>query len=72
MDEPSNDSGVLPTEAEESVESDPLAMDFDADTSGNVSRRNWDIRSQLGRPAIWGLLVLIVVVLAVQIWLLFL
>ncbi|HET9659247.1 MAG TPA: hypothetical protein VFP05_02885 [Thermomicrobiales bacterium] len=79
MDETPNDSGVLPASAP--VELDEMAPEVVDE--GRVAGSRWgetgirrlssdELRAQIRRPAVWGLLVLIAVVIAVQVWLLFL
>lgn len=79
MDGTPNDSGVLPASAP--VETDGFVPEVAGE--GRVAESRWgesgirrlsgdELREQIRRPAVWGLLVLIVVVIAVQVWLLFL
>jgi hypothetical protein len=76
MDETPNDSGALPANA-------PAAPVDEAQGDGDAPASRWgetgirrlsadELRQQIRRPAVWGLLLLIVVVIAVQVWLLFL
>ena len=76
MDETPNDSGALPANA-------PAATVDAASEEGESPASRWgesgirrlnaeEFRQQIRRPAVWGLLLLIVVVIAVQVWLLFL
>jgi hypothetical protein len=79
MDETPNDSGALPVNApgeidavaEEAVD-DGLHAESRWGESGLRRLSGDELRAQVRRPAVWGLLVLIVVVIAVQVWLLFL
>jgi len=76
MDETPNDSGALPTNV-------PAATVDEAHGGGDSPASRWgetgirrlsaeELRQQIRRPAVWGLLLLIVVVIAIQVWLLFL
>lgn len=79
MGETPNDSGELPTDRSapatmepteaEQTEHQPLKSEVSADPRAPAER---DLHAQFRRPAVWGLLVLIIVTLALQIWLLFL
>jgi hypothetical protein len=79
MEETRNDSGAsLDSAPAETVPVMPVVVD-----ESYVAKPRWgesgirrlsgdELRVQIRRPAIWGLLVLMVVVIAVQVWLLFL
>lgn len=73
MDETPNDSGESPA----NVPAEPDTVD--GETTGSrwgetgIRRMSADeVKAQVRRPAVWGLLVLMAVVIAVQVWLLFL
>ncbi len=78
MEETPNDSGASRTNAP--LATAPIVSDVAGDepeSSGwgetgirRLSRE--ELRQQISRPAVWGLLLLIVIVISVQIWLLFL
>lgn len=73
MAESASDSGSLPVDRRdlaelEDVKESPNRMSDVAEGAG----RSVDWSAQIRRPAVWGLLVLIAIVLAVQIWLLYL
>jgi hypothetical protein len=76
MDETPNDSGALPANAPVATV-DPAPGDRESPASrwGETGIRRLsaeELRQQIRRPAVWGLVLLIVVVIAVQVWLLFL
>jgi hypothetical protein len=82
MDETPNDSGASHASPTEDVsvidEVIPAAHDAVQPTAtpenGSMAPappRSEELRRQIRRPAVWGLLVMIAVVLIVQIWLLF-
>ncbi len=74
MDEAPNDSGGPPTELVPgpTIESTEAVQPDDRDPGGFRVPTAEDLRTQLRRPAVWGLLLLIMVALAIQLWLLFL
>lgn len=83
MDETPNDSGASNANPSEDVAVlDPAIPVADDAVQPAVTRENRsmaaglpgrdELRKQLRRPGVWGLLLLIAVVLIVQIWLLFL
>ncbi len=76
MDETPNDSGELPDSAlpvDEPVEQESIAGEAKASVvPPAITPRAFSISAELRRPAIWGLLVLMAVVLVAQVWLLYL
>ena len=73
MDETPSDSGDSPVDENGPVEP-PQPIEF-VEASPVIPEASWrsiDWAEQIRRPAIWGLLLLIAVVLAVQVWLLYL
>jgi hypothetical protein len=77
MGETPNDSGDSPAsvEVDEPVTEDPvLVAPVEAEVVSEPANswRSVDWKEQIRRPAVWGLLLLIGVVLLAQIWLLFL
>ncbi len=75
MDETPNDSGDSPASPVSTQEPVPASAASSELNDPIVSRTSISLSDRFGeqirRPAVWGLLVLIVVVLGVQIWLLF-
>lgn len=74
MDETPSDSGAPPTELlpGATMESIEAVRPRDTDHGGFHAPAAQEFRAQLRRPVVWGLALLIVVALAIQIWLLFL
>ncbi len=73
MDETPSDSGELPDSAEDAVIHEDETGSAPAPMMAPVApSRTIEPGEQLRRPAVWGLLVLIAVVLALQVWLLYL
>ncbi len=75
MDETPSASGAQPGDSTGDEINLAIAHESESNReTGPVSSaaRRIDIQAEIRRPAVWGLALLIVVVLAVQIWLLFL
>lgn len=78
MGETPNDSGDSPAsdQVDDSAADEPtgapLPNEAEVEAVPGISWRNVDWKMQVRRPAVWGLLLLIGVVLLAQVWLLYL